>query len=168
MSDLGCAHIPGRPSPHDDDPIAGDSFYASPEQLYRCPERLSDRRHRQAADMFMLGNLIVYLMTGVTFNELLYKELDDTQHWSNWDAGYDDVLPGLVDAHGRALARFEVHLLADLQPLREVIDHLCHPDPIQRGDAIARRRQHNPFNLERFVTRLNLIGERAAASARAS
>jgi len=168
LTDLGCAHVPGRPSPHDENLIAGSIFYAAPEQLYGAPVRISDRWHRQACDIFMLGNLVVYLMTGVTYNELLYHELDDTQHWKNWGGSFDDVLPALIDSHGRALARFESHLLNTLEPVRDVVDHLCHPDPRQRGDAISRRRNQNPFNLERFVTRLNLIGERALRSPRAS
>jgi serine/threonine protein kinase len=168
LSDLGCAHVPGRPSPHDFNPIAGDMSYASPEQLYDCDEFLSDRRHKQAADMFMLGNLIVYLMTGVTHNQLIYRELDETLHWRNWGGSYDEVLPGLVDAHVTALSSLEPLLLDEVKPLLQVIDGLCHPDPNQRGDMIARRQNHNPFTLERFVTRLNLIQQRAELFLRAS
>ena len=86
LADLGCAHVPGRPSPHDSNPIAGALFYAAPEQLYECEKSRADRRNLQAADLFMLGNLIVFLMTGVTYNELFYRELDDSQHWKNWAA----------------------------------------------------------------------------------
>lgn len=161
LSDLGSAYVPGRPSPHDEHSIAGDLSYAAPEQLYHCPLRLSEARHRDAIDVFMLGNLIVYLMTGVTYNQLFYRALDDTQHWRNWGGDYEDVLPGLVDAHGLALTQFEEVLLPCLRAVRGIVDTLCHPDPYRRGDDVARRRRQNPYNLARFVTRLNLIAERA-------
>jgi serine/threonine protein kinase len=168
LADLGCAHMPNRPSPHDGNPIAGAIFYAAPEQLYECPKMLINRRRREAADMFMLGNLIVFLMVGVTYNELIYNEIDDSLHWRNWGGSYDEALPGLVNAHVSALEFLETILLESVTDLVGVIGQLCHPDPERRGDDIARRQKQSPYQLQRFVTRLDFIQRRAPLFRRAS
>jgi serine/threonine protein kinase len=162
IADLGCAHFAGRPTPHDDDIIPGDIVHAAPEQIYGCPIRLAERCRRQAADVFMLGNLIVFLLVGVPYNGILMGRLDPTLRPKHWSGPFDEVLPALVDAHGQVLRALRDALPANIEEsMIEIIDQLCHPDSSLRGDPVARRTGQNPYRLERFISRLDLIHRRA-------
>jgi hypothetical protein len=159
----------GRPAPHDGHEVAGDCAYAAPEQLYGAGDRLPERYRRYAADMYMLGNLLCFLMTTVTYSTLLYGHLDDSQHWRHYAGSFDQVLPGLVDAHGQALRRVRGALhraLAD--DVVQLLDELCYPDPRLRGDPTARGLGHSPYRLERFVSRLDCLHRKASIKARLS
>lgn len=159
LGDLGCAHLPGRPSPFDDERVPGDSSYAPPEQLYRGQPLW---RNRAAADLHMLGNLISFLMVGVSYNALLFRELDPSLHWLRWGGTFESVLPGLVDAHGLALRQLSAVLRADVRDeVVRLVDQLCYPDPSRRGDPVARRFGDNPYSLQRFVSRLATLHHRA-------
>lgn len=169
LGDLGCAYLQGRPAPQDDDPLAGDPGYAAPEQLYYGESPLPAAQRRIAADMFMFGGLISFLLTGVPYSGLLRMHLDRTFGWTCWQGTFVEVLPALVDAHGMATCRLEGVLdRAIAGDVGEVIWQLCHPDPELRGDPKARRLGHNPFGLARYVSRLNLLHRRASYDARRS
>ena len=113
---------------------------------------------RVAADMFMFGGLVCFLLTGVPYNGLLQMNLDRTFWWKQWDGTFLEVLPALVDAHGMAVRQLEEVLHACVATdIAEVVWQLCHPDPTMRGDPKARRFGHNPFGLTRYVSRLNFI-----------
>ncbi len=156
LGDLGCAHLEGRPAPHDALAVPGDCSYAAPEQLYRST---TDRR---AADMYMLGNLLAFLLVGVSHSGLLHNLVDRTLHWRRWGGTFEEVLPALVDTHGMVMRRLEPALHAHIsEDAFRIIHELCQPDPGVRGDHIARRRGQNPYGLQRYVTRINLLYRKA-------
>ena len=163
LGDLGCAHMPGRPSPFDGQVVAGDCSYASPEQLYNGQDILPTGDRRFAADMYMLGNLAMFLFTGVSHSGLLHVTLDRSLHWKNFGGSIDEVMPALVDAHGIVLGKLEPALHSDIRAeVVKLIDEMCYPDPRHRGDRVARKLGHNPFAFNRYVTRLDLLYKRAA------
>ena len=167
LGDLGCAYLRGRPAPQDDDRVAGDPGYAAPEQLYATDYELPSAHQRIAADMFMFGGLICFLLTSVPYNGLLRMNLDPTFGWNKWQGSFSEALPALVDAHGMATCRLgEVLDEVVGNDVAEVVWQLCHPDPTVRGDPRARRLGHNPFALDRYVSRLNLIHRRASFGVR--
>jgi serine/threonine protein kinase len=166
IADLGCAYFAGRPAPHDDDLIPGDVVHAAPEQLYECAVRLAQTNRRQAADVFMLGNLIVFLLVGVPYNGILVSRLDPSLRPNNWGGTFEEILPALIDAHGKVLAALRDALRGDIaEPLCQIVDQLCYPDANLRGDPMARRTGRNPYSLERFIARLDLIHRRASLRA---
>ncbi len=167
VGDLGCSFQRGRPAPQDDDRLAGDPGYAAPEQLYEGGGEWAGPRWRTAADMYMLGGLVCYLLTGVPFNGLFAMNLDPSLRWPNWGGTFGDVLPALADAHGMATRRLETALDQRVAlDVADVVAQLCYPDPNLRGDAKARGRGQDPFSLTRYISRLNLIHRRAAYSLR--
>jgi serine/threonine protein kinase len=169
LGDLGCAYLSGRPVLHDDDRVAGDPTYAAPEQLYDGECGLEPDRRRVAADMYMFGGLVCFLLTGVPYNGIQAMSLDATLGWNVWQGDFIEVLPALVDAHGIATGRLEEVLDRNIaSDVAEIIWQLCHPDPLVRGDPKARQYGHNPFGLTRYVSRLNLIHRRASFDARRS
>jgi hypothetical protein len=167
LGDLGVAYLPGRPCPTDDEPIPGDCFHAPPEQLYGDPGHLGVDQRRQAADMFMLGDLIAYLLTGVTYNAVVTKILDPTQRWREWSGTFDEILPTLIDVHGRSLRRFREALYSDITDLVcRTLDELCYPDPSLRGEPSKRGKGGAQFDLNRYVTALDLIRYRSELALR--
>ena len=114
----------------------------------------------------MFGNSLFFLLTGgVTYNGLFYLSLDPSQRWRTWDGTFDDVLPGLIDAHGRVIAKLHDGLHRDVaDTISSIVDELCYPDPYRRGDPVARSRGQNPYDLQRYVTRLDLAFRRAKRS----
>ena len=162
LGDVGCAYMPGRPVPHDEKLVAGDAAYSAPELVYSCPLRSARVQRRQAGDVFMLGNLIVFLLVSVPYTGIMYSCLDPSEHWLTWEGEFEDVLPGLIDAHGRSLVRLREALHRDFgDSIVGIVDELCHPDPDRRGDPVSRRKGLNPYDLRRYVTRLDLIYRRA-------
>lgn len=80
IGDLGRATDPARPMWHDTLPIAADSTYAPPEQLYGAtPIEFGPRR--LACDVYQLGSVAAFMFTGGSMNALLKLELYPTHHW---------------------------------------------------------------------------------------
>lgn len=169
IGDLGRATDPRRPMWHDDLPIAADSTYAPPEQQYRATP-LDFGPRRLACDLYQLGGVAAFLLTGATINSLLTLELYPTHHWSAWRGTYADVLPYVRDAFGRAVARVASELgdLPDAESrarLLTLVRGLCDPDPMQRGHQVARSRPGDPYSLERVVAELDLLARRSRIAA---
>jgi serine/threonine protein kinase len=163
LGDLGCAHLEGRPAPHDDRTIAGDCSYAAPEQLYSAQDVLSPKERRRAADVYMLGNLLMFLLTSISHSGLLYLYVDSSQHWRRGGGTFEEVLPALVDCHGKVLSRVSEALHSDIRETAlKLINELCYPDPRYRGDPVAGRYGQDRFGLHRYITRLDLLYHRAA------
>jgi serine/threonine protein kinase len=167
LGDLGRAHVEGRSAPHDEYVFAGDRTYAAPEYLYRADERLPLKFRRYASDMHMLGSLICFLLVARSYNALLYGILDGSLHWRAHEGSYDAVLPGLINAHDLVLTRLaEVLPVVCAEKVVKLIGELCHPDPLLRGDPEAHKLRQNPYQLHRFVSRLDLIQKRTAIAMR--
>jgi eukaryotic-like serine/threonine-protein kinase len=166
LGDLGCAFVDGGSSPIGDLVVPGDPRYAPPEQLYRRTTFLASRDLRRSADLYMLGNLLCFLLTGVSYNALLYGHLDPSQHWDGWSGDFEGVLPGLIDAHGQALGRVRSALpSAFADDIASALNDLCNPDVVQRGNRTARRRGSNQYQMERFVSLFNLLHRKAVIAA---
>ena len=166
IGDLGRATDQARPMWHDALAIAADSAYAPPEQLYGAtPGGFGPRR--LACDVYQLGSIATFLLEGATMNALLTLELHPTFHWTNWRGSYDDVLPYVRDAFGRALGRVRTAVvdMEDVDRLVALIGYLCDPDPALRGHHVSRARRGNQYALERVVTELDLLARRAAVYA---
>lgn len=163
VGDLGRAARKGFSPPHEEYSCAGDMSYAPPERLYEFDDGEWISR-RVGCDCYLLGSMIVFLFCGVSFSHLLFHHLHDEHHWQMWDGSFEAVLPYIREAFNKAVAEFS-HSLAN-EKLREqliiLVRDLCDPDPRIRGDKINRGRGGNPFSLERYVTRFDLLASRAA------
>jgi hypothetical protein len=143
--------------------VAGDPAYAAPEQLYEGGSTLTLTQGRLAADMYTFGGLVCFLLTTVPYSGLFQMHLECAFGWRQWQGTFSGVLPALVDTHGMSVSRLEGVLNREIaSDIAEIIWQLCHPDPSVRGDPKARRTGHNPFRLERYISRLNLVHRRAS------
>lgn len=161
IGDLGRATLRGRVATHDSLVVAGDELYAPPELLYRY--LLPDEVHRRmACDMYHLGSMLHFFFTSLGITGALHTKLDRSHYPPYWPGRYADVLPHVRDAYDRVCEDFERMVPADLAPrLMALLRELSDPDPGLRGDNLRRSRRQNPFDLERYVSRLNLLAREA-------
>jgi hypothetical protein len=159
IADFGRSSRRGRPSPHDDIMIAGDPIYAPPELMYGFAH--SDFMPRRVGcDLYMLGNLAVFLFTGLNVTAYLVSHLDPQHRPNNWGGSYEEVLPYLRNAFTKVLDGLQQHV--DERVREDVITlvrELCHPDLGSRGHPKGLGR-YNQYSLERYVPRLtNMVSK---------
>jgi hypothetical protein len=160
LGDLGRAHCVTLPSPFDEQTVCvGDISWAAPERAYGPPTPPSPVE-RRASDLYGLGGLVAFLLTGVPYNGLLGKKLHDKHRWDVWTGSYEEALPYLLDAHGAVINTIREVLHHEIAvPISKVIDELCHPDVAMRGNPKWRGRPQQ-FDVHRYVTRFDLLRRR--------
>lgn len=168
VGDLGRATVPGRPMGHDLLPIAGDPTYGPPEGLYHAvPEGFGPRR--LGCDLYQLGSMLCFVFAGAPFNAFLHRELHPRQNWANWAGTYQEVLPYLRDAFGRAVETVSATVPEELRDrVTALLRMLCEPDPHRRGHPKAQTGMGNPYSLDRVVTELDLLSRHAEVRLRSA
>lgn len=161
IADIGRASTRDGLRLYDEYQYAGDGRYAPPELLYGYKDG-DWIRCRFGCDMYLLGSMVVFFLTGVSMTGLLFSYLDQKLWPDDWGDTYTRVLPYIRDAFGHALDAVEVQIAhPDLRnELMTIIRELCDPDPNLRGHPAIRASQ-NPYNLERYVTRFNNLARRS-------
>jgi eukaryotic-like serine/threonine-protein kinase len=76
---------------------------------------------------------------------------------------FHEVLPYLRDAFNQAIELFSLDISNNQlrRELTSIVRELCDPDPNVRGDSKNRARGANPFSMERYLTRFDLLSRRA-------
>jgi eukaryotic-like serine/threonine-protein kinase len=157
LGDLGRVSKRGTEAPHDELSVRGDRSYAPPELLYgqldpdwtvRC----------QACDVYLLGSLILFIFTKTQTTAEILRRLPTPLRPGIFADTYSRVLPYVVNVFDEVADGFGSHLQGERAA--ELVSHfraLCHPDPALRGDPIQRRRGHNPYDVRRFISRLDVL-----------
>ncbi len=160
IGDLGRVISSGTPGPYDELEYAGDLSYAPPEALYHSV--LSGfAQCRLAADIYQLGGMVSFCFSAMPINAHLVRELHPFYHWQRWSGTFQEVLPYVADAMGRAIASVEDAAPEAIRAdVGQILRQLCEPDPSRRGDATRIGRQ-DQYSLTRFVTKLDLLERRA-------
>lgn len=167
LSDLGHAWDKGMPRPGEDKIIAGDPTYAPPEQLYSyAPTNWAERR--LAADLYHLGCLAVFLLTGVSATTELKGHLIPEHQWTNWSGTYEDVLPFIREATDAVLEDVGniIPVVTHREKLINCIRYLLEPEPSLRHHPRNRDRSGDLYGLERFVSEFDLMATKAELSLR--
>jgi eukaryotic-like serine/threonine-protein kinase len=169
LGDLGRASQQGFAPPHDGATVAGDKTYAPPELLYGEPPADWTSR-RFGCDAYLLGSLVVSLLSGISMTGLLTGMLAPSQHWRSWRGTYAAILPLVRDAFDRAVALFAQQVPIDFRvDVERIVRQLCDPDPGRRGHPRARAVRHgNPLALDRYVAEFDLLARRAERGMRGS
>jgi eukaryotic-like serine/threonine-protein kinase len=161
IGDLGRAAYKGHIPPHDQFDIAGDPAYAPPELLYNYIDPDWSRR-RLGCDAYLLGSMVVFFFVGVGTTALLRQNIHSAHAWGTWQGSFPDVLPYIREAFDRVMQTFKA---AVDKPVRDelvvVVRELCEPDPALRGHPRNRAGLGNPYSLERYVARFDLLARRA-------
>ena len=162
IGELGKALCPELDDTCYDWEFKGDYNYAPPELLYGYI--MQDWKMKAyLADCYVLGELIVYYLTGGTMNGILFKYMPKEFHPASYTIPFEAVKDYLMDAFEQALqdisASLEANTLKDR--ILNMISHLCCPDPIQRGHPKTIMSADSNYNLERFVTELDYLNRKA-------
>jgi hypothetical protein len=161
LGDLGRAAYQGHTPPHEAYDIAGDPSYAPPELLYKYFDPDWNRR-RRGCDLYLLGSMVVFFFIGIGTTPLLRKELHPAHCWGRWTGDYDGVLPYVRDAFGRVVDFVRQQLIDELkQDVILTVRELCEPDIRLRGHPLNRLGRGDPFSLERYISRFDLLARRA-------
>lgn len=165
IGDLGRSLSLDLKSPNDSMPFTGQMSYAPPEIMYRTYSE--DWRERTyAIDSYLFGGLIVFYFSGVSINSLIRKFLPDSVSWEYWQGtDFEEVKDYLISAFSKSLNEFGENIQSNYfrKELVELIGYLCYPDPCKRGHPRNFGKQ-NRFDLERTITRLDLLRAKAEYS----
>jgi len=163
IADLGRSSSQDTPSDMDKCQIPGDVTYAAPEQLYGW--RLSpDFCLRYVADLYQLGNLLFFYLTGISSTAAMRTKLvRAVPGFSGMDFIHD--LPYLQQAFSEVVS----DLRAILPPLEDKIaseivmiaQQLCEPDPRRRGDSNAPLSGRPQHDLQAYISRFDRLAKRA-------
>ena len=176
LGDLGRAIRKGRPTAHDHG-FPGDPRYAPPECLFGFSHSEFTVR-RLSSDLFLLGSVGTFILTGAPFSATLVAELPSALHPSRWHGTYAQALPHVRLAFDQAMRRLEDGLrqqmpLFDSEGYREdlmaLFRWLMDPDPELRGHPRTRAinsHSGNPFDLERVLTALDVLTGKVAMAER--
>lgn len=160
LADLGRSVRKGVPGPFDAIQWPGDSNYRPPEKWYGYKsDQWNDER--EAADAYMLGNLFVYLITGLSMNTLLHQRLPDAFKPEAYRGKFDSqLIDVLKHAQAEVLALHVFPALPNFSrdEIETMILDLTNPDPETRGDKKARR--EGVVGIDRFHQKLHRIAER--------
>ncbi|MEX2411341.1 MAG: protein kinase [Candidatus Paceibacterota bacterium] len=162
IGDLGrsiCKDIEG---PYSKSAFTGDRTYAPPEIWYRYYEKDWQKRVF-ATDCYMLGSMIVFYFSGISMSALLRKHIPDNFSWERWTGSIEELKPYLENAFSSALDEFEMNINKEVfkKDLRQLVEYLCNPFPERRGHPINISSRGNSYNMERFVTMLDVLKAKA-------
>ena len=162
IGDLGrsmCRDIDG---PYNKRAFTGDNTYAPPEIMYGYYEKDWLKRVF-ATDSYLLGSLIVFYFTGISMSALLRKHIPDSFSWEVWTGTFDELKIYLEDGFAKALLEFEsnIYQIEFKEDLKRLVEYLCHPFPEKRGHPRSIVCAGSNYNLERFVTLLDVLKRKA-------
>lgn len=162
LADLGCAGAHGIVAPRDCVDVAGDCTYAPPEQFYGYNYK-DPKEKGMACDVYLLGSMAAFFFTRASMTALIEQFMDPNYVWYNWAGDFKVVLPYLNHAFSQAMTQISSHISPT--PLQKemtpIIRDLCNPDPLKRGDQKSISFGLNALSLERYVSRFNMLAERA-------
>lgn len=141
----------------------GDLTFAPPEAFfaYKIPDEMVAYYQ---IDTYMLGNMIVYYLTGLNMTTLLNHHLHySLKEMASHGDDYLTVLPEISNAFNMVLENLKSCVRIDelRQPIIELIECLCNPDPDRRGYPGNFNTSEANSDLQRVITRLDVLYNKA-------
>jgi hypothetical protein len=161
IADLGSAAVRGGTAPRDQLPVPGDIGYAPPELLYgHMSPDWSTRR--LGCDLYLLGSMLVFFVSGIGVTAAVQTRLDPAHRWSGWLGTYAEVLPYVRAGYAEVVDEFRGRAPGFLaEELTIVLRELCEPEVERRGHPAERLGSRNPYSLERYVSRFDVLAKKA-------
>ena len=152
ISDLGSATQLNNKSNWEREDHTGDIRYAPIELLYNYFSPDWETR-RFGADFFMMGGLLIYMLTGSNFISLLLLKIPETLYPAKFDGKFEEIKPYLLNAFYETIAEIKANLPTVIaQDLISVLSELSHPVPEERGNPSRMREVHKQFSLQRYIS----------------
>jgi serine/threonine protein kinase len=159
VGDVGRSEYDGHMSPYSGLGLAGDRNYAPPELLYgHYP---ADWNERRACDLYHCGSLILFFFADANATPALLSKLDK-QYWPG-ACDYQTALPFVRQAMNEVANDLGTQLKGESKDgLVTAFRELCDPEPEHRGHPKASSGEHgDPYSFERYISRFNLLADRA-------
>lgn len=167
LSDFGRSSDRGQIAPHDGWPIPGDRTYAPPELFYGF-SLSGEFDKRFGIDLYSLGSLIFFYFSQVSASAALRSKINGHPGFNLSGDNFEQDLPILRNAFAEVL----VDLKKDVEKIAPdiaddivtIAGQLCDPDPRLRGDPQSRK--IHQYNLERYISKFNVLAVGANMRAR--
>lgn len=159
ITDFGRSSKKDRQIYHDEFDIAGDCTYAPPELLYGSKHAEFSVR-RFGTDLYMLGNLVAFMFSGINVTADVFSRIDPGFHYSNWDGAYAQALPYVQRAFNETTVAIAAAIDPDIRDkVVPIICELCNPDLARRGHprGIGGGDQ---YSLIRYTSQLTTLAQR--------
>ena len=141
----------------------GDYTFAPPEAIFN--ERISEEMGAYyQIDTYMLGNLIVYYLSSMNMTTLINRKCPfPLMEWASKGAEYKQVLPDIMKAFNESLDELKASIKVNelREPIIEIIEGLCNPDPEKRGYPGGFKRVQANADLQRVLAKLDLLYRKA-------
>lgn len=146
---------------------SGDWNYAPPELMYGYYEKDWEKRV-YATDCYLLGSMVVFYFAGISMSALLLKYIPNEFRWEQYQGAFDEVKPYILSAFDEALVEFASNVSDEYfsEELRQIVSYLCFPFPEKRGHPKNISSRENNYNLERFITKFELLRRKAELNIR--
>ena len=160
IGDLGRSVDKNLSSNNDRRLVLGDQGYAPLELYYDYYNNFNEYEQRFLVDLYLLGSLIFFHFTGVSSVQALRSKL-------NVELGrvFKEDLPNLQYAFKKTINDLEAEVkkvAGDLtKDIVQIAKELCDPDPTQRGDPKLKQTIVSNHNIERYISKLNLLSQKA-------
>lgn len=167
LGDLARSVRRGVNGPFDAMNWPGDWSYAPPEKWYSF-RAAQWRDEREAADLYLLGSIFVYLYTGIPLNPLLIGELPEPFRPGTYKGNFDqNLIDVLKQAQVRTLALrvFPELPATNRDELESMLLEMTAPHPEERGDKLGQRQGN--VGLDRYHQKLYRIYKRNEFAERA-
>lgn len=166
VADLGRSVCEERPGPYDELLFSGDFTYAPPEILYGHinPDA---RIRRIGCDIYLLGSMIFFYVTGLGCTQLLIDKLHSEHRPTSlrglWEGSFEEVLPILQNSFTEVLSDFSDDLDGDFKSeLLKAASELCNPDPSLRGHPLEKRGTGHHLSVSRYVSLFDRLSKKSA------
>lgn len=160
IGDIGSAAYKADNPPIDELFLPGDKSYAPPELLYG--ESAQDWQSRLASDLYLLGSMVIFFFLGVGMTNAWVSMIHYMHRPINFSGNYDEVLPYVRGAIGNVITDLQNDIRSTLSnDVAEIVRELCEADPRLRGHPKNRIGFANPYSLEWYVSRFNMLASRA-------
>lgn len=161
IGDLGRSQCSEILAPHSNSFFTGDCTYAPPETWYRY--NLDNWNARAfAVDLYLLGSLIAYYLTGFTMNALISMVTEDTSVIQfTQGMTFQQAEPYLLEVYQDAFEQLKLILkqayIAEAEELYSLVKILCHPNPEKRIFHRSQNFKGNKYDLQFAISILNRI-----------
>ena len=148
-----------------DDFNGRDYTYAPPEVIFNCKLEKEEERIYQV-DNYMIGSLLVFYLTGVSYNVLLNNHLPRSMREMMCSGlSFEEVKTYLKGAHAEALLELKEDIsIEEIQDgVVEIVKYLCEPDPGHRGHpkVVGEKCKVSHYDLVRTIAHLDLLSRKA-------
>ena len=152
ISDLGSATQFNHKSNWETENHCGDQRYAPIELLYGYSSPNWEAR-RYGADLFMMGGLLTYMLTGSNLLSLMLSKIPDSHSHINYGGTFEEVKPYLMNSFYETLEEINYDMPYKIRDdLMTMISELSHPIPEERGKPRRLIRSYGQFSLQKYIS----------------